>query len=476
MTLFHRLASVLRWLVRRDAAEQELDDELQGFIDLSAAAKVRDGVPPAEARRLAAIELGGIEQAKERVRTTRHGGWLDEVGPDVRYALRIFAKRPGFTIVVILTLALGIGANTAIFSLIDALLLRSLPVRAPQELLLLQFQPSDESSPSDSVSYAIVGALADRHEIFAGLAGFSGSEFTVGPAGSASHVSGALVTGGYYETLGLNAAVGRLLTHDDDRRGAQPVAVISYGFWERHFARSATAVGQVLPLNGVPVIVVGVSPRGFVGANVGSIADITIPVAALPQVAPDAAPLLGPGNFWLRVLARPRSSVSVAQAEARLASIWPHIADSVIAPHWPASRRQAMAAGVSRLAPGATGWTFLRGIYEKPLVVLMAMVALVLLIACANVASLLLAQASARRREIAVRLAIGAGRVRIVRQLLIESSLLSAFGALLGVGLAWLSGRVLVNLISTGPARVVFDLTPNWHSSHSRARLRSRPV
>jgi predicted permease len=465
MTLLHRLASILRWLFNRNRAEQGLDDELQAFIDISAAEKMRDGLPPAEARRLAKLELGGIEQAKERVRTYRHGASLDEVGWDLRYAFRMFVKNPSFTVVVVLTLALGIGANTAIFSLIDALMLRWLPVRNPQELVQLTLQtPGERRVPvGGSFSYAIVRALADQHEIFTGVAGFSGFSFDVGFPGSVNRVPGAMVTGGYYETLGLNPVIGRLLTREDDEPGAPLVAVISYGYWERQPARSPGAVGQTVRVNGVPVTVVGVSPRGFVGANVGSIADITMAVAALPEVNPTAAPLLGPGNFWLRILARPRAGVSMPQATARLNAVWPEISEPVIAPHWPASRRKAIADSVFEMSPGGTGWTYLREVYRKPLFVLMAVVGLVLLIACANVASLLLARAPARQREIAVRLAIGAGRARIVRQLLIESTLLSLIGAGVGVGLAWVSGRFLVSVISTGPAQIAFDLTPNWH-------------
>jgi hypothetical protein len=356
MTHLHRLASMVRWLFDRESTEKELDDELQAFIELSTADKMRGGVPPAEARRQATLELGGIEQAKERVRTCRHGAWLDEAGRDLRYALRMFARNPGFVLVIVLTLALGIGANTAIFSLIDALMLRWLPVRNPQELVQLKMQLPDGTGPagqgsSQSFSYAIVRALADQKEIFAGVAGFSGFIFTTGSAESIRTVPGALVTGAYYETLGLNPAAGRLLTRADDERGAALVAVISDGYWERQFLRS----------------------------------------------------------------------------------------------------------------PGGTGWTFMREIYLKPLMVLMAVVALVLLIACANVASLMLARASARQREIAVRLAIGAGRGRIVRQLLTESTLLSLIGAAFGILLAWAAGRVLVSAISSGPFPVEFDLTPNGH-------------
>ena len=464
MTLLHRLASVVGWLFHRQRAEQALDDELQEFIDMSAADKVRDGLSPSQARRLAVLELGGAEQVKERVRIHRHGGWLDEIGRDVRYALRMFVRNPGFTGVIVVTLALGIGANTAIFSLIDALMLRWLPVRNPQELVQVSLQaPGARSAGGATLSSAIVGAVADQREIFSSVGGFSRFTFDVGPPGALGTVSGAIVTGGYYETLGLNALVGRLLTAEDDVPGAPLVAVASYGYWDRQLGGSPDAIGQPLLINGVPVTVVGVSPRGFVGATVGFIADITIATAALPQVSPSAAPLLGKGNFWLRALARPRDGVSIGQATARLNAVWPQISDAVIAPHWSADRRKAMASSVFGLSRGGTGWTYLREVYRKPLLVLMAVVGLVLFIACANVASLLLARASARQREIAVRLAIGAGRGRIVRQLLIESTLLSLIGAAFGIGLAWACGRFLVNMISTGADQVVFDLAPNWH-------------
>ena len=464
MTLLHRFASVLDWLLHRDRAEQRLDEELQAYLDLSAAEKVRDGLSPAEARRLAKIELGGIEQAKERVRTYRHGGRLDEMWRDVRYAIRLFRRNPGFTIVIVLTLSLGIGANTAIFTLIDALMLRWLPVRNPQELVQISLQPRGATAPGgESLSYAIVGALAEQREIFAGVAGFSASSFEVEVPDGVTRVRGALVTGDFYGTLGLNPVLGRLLTRQDDAPGAPLVAVLSYGYWEQQFARSPNAIGQVLRINGVPVSIIGVSPRDFVGANVGATADLTLPVAAVPRVIPTAALLLGPGNFWLRVLARPQAGVSDEQAAARLNTIWPKIAEGVISPRWPASRRQEMAESVFHLTPGGTGWTYLREIYTKPLFVLMAGVGLLLLIACANVASLLLARASARQREMAIRLAMGAGRERIVQQLLVESLVLASVAAVFGMALAWLTGAFLIDLISTGPNEIVFDLTPNAH-------------
>jgi predicted permease len=462
MTLLHRFRSVIRWLLHREKAEQALDQELQTYIDLSASDKIRDGVPPAEARRLAALELGGLEQVKERVRTRRHGALLDALGGDLRYAFRMFAKNRGVMVVIVLTLALGIGANTAIFSLIDALMLRWLPVPNPHELVQLRLH-TPGARPSESFSYPLARALADQKDIFAGVAGFSGFSFNVGPPGSVNRVGAAVVTGNFFETLGLKPIIGRLLRQEDDEPEAPLVAVISYGYWERQFARNPGTVGQAIVMNGVPVTIVGVSPRGFTGANVGSNAGVTIAAAALPQISPQSRTLLEKGNIWLRVLARPKEGVSIPAAEQRLAALWPEMSEDVISPTWPPFLKKAMAEGVFEIVPGGTGWTYLRQIYRKPLLVLMALVALVLLIACANVASLLLARASARQREIAMRLAIGAGRGRIMRQLMTESLLLSFIGAVFGLLLAWWSGRFLVNMISSGPAPVEFDLTPNWH-------------
>ena len=464
MTLLHRLVSIARWILRREHSERDLDAELQAFIDLSAADKTREGVAPADARRLAVLEIGGVEQVKERVRTGRHGGTLDEIGRDIRYAFRMLTRNPGFSAVVVVTLALGIGANTAIFSLIDALMLRSLPVRNPHELVQLTMRLPDAKGPADdSFSYAIVRALADRKEIFAGVAGFTGYTFTAGSGESIRKVPGALVTGEYYETLGLTPASGRLLTRLDDQPGAPLAVVISDRYWEREFGRHPGVVGQSLLLNGAPATIVGVSPPGFVGANVGSPADMTVAIGAFGSVNRLIGEVSGPGNFWLRILARPAPGLSPTQANARLATAWAQMWDAVIASHWPTARRQAFAEARWQLEPGGTGWSFMRDIYRMPLMVLMAVVAVVLLIACANVASLMLARASARQREAAVRLALGAGRGRIIRQLLIEAVLLAAIGAAFGVLLAWTSGRALVEAISTGPWPVTFDLTPDLH-------------
>jgi predicted permease len=439
----------LKWLLPgyRRAQEKDMKEELE-----SLAAMAEPG------------ELGNLTRAAEEARAVWGWMFLEQLYRDAQYAFRTLRHNPGFTTTAVLSLALGIGANTAIFSLIDAVMLRWLPVPDPQELVQLKLRSARAAAhPVDTLSYAIVGALANRKDIFSNACGFNAAIFDVGPSSSVNRVQGAWVTGDYYETLRLNPAAGRLLGPADDRLGAPAVAVIGYGYWERQFAGNPDAVGQSMRVNGVPVTIVGVSPRGFTGANVGVVADVTVAIATVPQLAPAAAGLLGPGNFWLHVLARP--SVSIPQASARLAAAWPQMSDQVISTAWPAERRKEMAESTFELAPGGTGYTYLRERFKKPLLVLMGVTALVLLIACANVASLLLARATVRQREISVRLAIGAGRGRIIRQLLTESTLLSLLGAALGVWLAWLTSSFLLRILSGGGSSpsIVFDLTPNWH-------------
>jgi len=382
---------------------------------------------------------------------------------DLRYARRMLRKNPAFTVTAVLSLALGVGANTAIFSLIDALLLRTLPVRDPQQLV--QVTLTIAGVRADSFSYPAVRALQQQMDVLSALAGFSPAVFNAGVRGETERTRGAWVTGGFYQTMQLEPVIGRLLTPDDDRPGggtAGPVAVITDGYWERMFRRDQGAIGQRLLIEGSPVTIVGVSPPGFSGADVGQIADITIPLGTLAPITPERANRLEAGSQWLRVLARPKPGVSAAQVRARLAVLWPAIAKSLLRPQMPPERRKAELASVVDIVPGGTGWSSLRRQFTQPLLVLMAVVALVLLIACANVANLLLARATARQKEIAIRLAIGAGRGRLIRQLLTESMLLSVLGSALGVVFAYAGSRLLLELLSSGRIdSIVLDLHPD---------------
>ena len=352
----------------------------------------------------------------------------------MRYASRDLARHPGFALATILILALGIGANTGIFSLIDSLLLRTLPVPEPHRLV--QILLIERGRRGDSLSYPVVRVLQEQPDLFAGVCGFSGASFSAGPRGAAERTQGAWVSGGCFQALGIQPFVGRLLGPDDDTPGAEPAAIVSYGFWERRLARDPLAIGQPILLDGRAVTLVGVTARGFTGAEVGWVADVTLPLATIPVMQPGSR-LLEPNQQWLRVLARLRPDGSIQDAQVRLTAVWPQLRHYANTPTMQSERRQVLMNSTLAVVPGGTGWSDLRRQFTQPLTVLMAGVVLILLVACANVANLLIARAAARRREFALRLAIGAGRGRLVRQLLTESLLLSGGAGAVGVLIAY---------------------------------------
>jgi len=455
MRQFDKLRLRLRSLLHRRAIERELDDEIHFHLDQLVEEEIAAGLSPSEARNSALRKMGTLSQWQERCRDVRGVSVIDDLIRDLHYAGRSLRHNPGFGSVAVLSIALGIGANTAIFSIIEALLLRSLPVPNPRELVQLNMVVN--GTPNDSFSYPEITALAQRTDVFRNLGGFSGNSYAVGPAGATERTPGARVSGGFFPALELRPQEGRLLGPEDDEPGAPLVAVISDGYWERSFHRDPLAIGKTILVEGLPTEIVGVTPAGFTGANVGDPTDLTMTFQAMLRLYPDRPTELAANNHHNRILARPAAGLTLEQATARLNVVWSAIAETFVTPQTPPKRREALLKSSLTLTSGATGWTPLRGQYAKPLYLLLAITGLVLLIACANVASLLLARCTARRREIAVRLAIGAGRERIVRQLLVESFLLVAIGAVLGVGFAQFGSHLLLRLVSPGPKPLPID-------------------
>lgn len=452
-----------RRLISRARLETQLDAELRDHFDRLVADHRRAGHADAEARRLARLEFGGLDQVKEACRDERGTRWVDDTLQDIRYGLRGFRKHPAFAVVACLTLALGVGANLTVFTMVDAVLLRPLPV--PDASSLVTLTRWLQNNPSEHFSYPQVVAMSERRDLFSSVAGIGSATFHVGTPETLEPVGGAWVSGHFYDTLLLVPAAGRLLTAADDQPGAAPAAVISYDYWKRRFGGAGGTIGKAVLIEGQPVPIVGVTPRGFLGATVGERADITLAINATKVLAPedDRTTI---DSRWIRVLARPAASLSRDQLQSRLDVVWPQILDATTRTAMsPEARKRALTMTLT-VEDGATGTSRLRRDLAVPLTAALALVTLVLAIACVNVANLLLARGATRTHEIALRLAIGASRSRIVRQLLVESALLAAAGAAAGLLIASIGSAALAALIETraaGPdGEIAFlDVAPN---------------
>jgi len=388
---------------------------------------------------------------------------MTNLSQDIRFSLRMLRKNPGFTTVAILTLALGIGANTAIFSLIDAVMLRLLPVERPEELLQIGMMTPKfgNGGPRTTYTNPLWEELRDHQDVFSGLLAWGSSSFNLARGGVVQNVRGIYASGGYFAALGVQPAAGRLLTVNDDKRGCAGVAVLSYGFWQEHFGRAASAIGSTIPLEGHPFEIVGVSAPGFFGAEVGKSFDVATPICSEAILEGKNSALDRRSSWWFRVMGRPKPGFSREQIAARLAVLSPQIFAATVPANWNPAQQASFRNWQLVTLPGSAGLSQLRRAYDLPLKLLMGIAGLVLLIACANIASLMLARAAARRKEIAVRLAVGASRLRLVRQLLTECVVLSVSGAFLGILVAQWASRLLVRYISTGNNKLFLDLAPD---------------
>jgi predicted permease len=376
---------------------------------------------------------------------------------DLRLAIRSLTATPIVTCVAILSLALGIGANTAMFSLVDSLILRALPVPEPQRLAIL----TDRPPQGEWWTNPIWEAVRD-HSVFDRAFAWSTQQFDLAPAGESQMVDGIYASGEMYSTLGVNAILGRTLRASDDRRGggdAGPVAVISYAFWQRQYGGAADAVGRTLSIGGRPFTIVGVTAPDFFGPDIGRAVDVTIPLGCEPLIRGRESFLDRRSTWWLTVMGRLAPSQTLDSATQRLRGLQAQIREATLPPEWPAAEQAAYLKEPFTLMPGATGISMLRERYARPLVTILIVVSIVLLVACANIANLLLARATARRHEWSVRIALGASRWRLVRLLLTESLLLSAVGAAIGVLIARWGSQVLLRQLTNQASRVFLDLS-----------------
>src|SRR5215813_2603960 len=453
----------LRSLFRRAQVERELDEELRYHIGRQTEELIAKGMTEEEARYAAQRALGGIEQRKEECRDMRRVNLIENTLQDLRYAGRTLRRSPVFTVVAILSLALGIGANAAIFQLLNAVRLRSLPVADPQELAEAQIAGGNggygiQNGVNSELTYALWERIRQRQEAFSGIFAWGNADSSIGRGTETRRVRNLWVSGDLFPVLGVRPIRGRLFTAADDRRGCGSAAgaVISYEFWQSYFGGEDSAIGKTLIIREQPLTVIGVTPPEFYGLEVGKSFDVAFPICTR------AGALDKLDFFWLVVMGRLKPGWTLAKASAQLNTISPGVFEATAPPGYSASTSERYRNFRLTALPAGRGVSRLRTNYGTSLWLLLGITGLVLLIACANLANLMLALANARDREIAVRVALGASRGRLIRQTLCESLLLAGSGAALGAGLARLMSRSLISFLTTEGNPLRLDLSSDW--------------
>jgi predicted permease len=436
-SLLQRATSLLRNVMHREQDEREIAAEVNAHLSLLIDEKVRSGMRPEEAERAAHIELGGVEQVKELVRDARAGAWLDSLVRDCRFALRISRKNSGFTAVVVLTLALGIAANTTVLSWISATLLNPIPGVAHTSDLVTVMRGDRSDHPTPPFSYPDLHDLSERTQTFSGLLGYHDDYMSLTGAAKPERLYGALTTANYFDVLGVRPILGRaFLPEEGTPPNGAAVIVIGYSVWQNHFAGDPQIVGKMIQINRHPYTVIGVAPRDFTGCAPGLRAELWIPLSMDRDVWGFNRPAYR-GIFWLNVLGKLRQGVTKNQAEAELDLLMRGIAERFPEDHRD-SPNEISLDPLWRSPFGINGYLY------KVLPMLLGLAGVLLLLACANVASLLLVRSVGRRREIAIRLGMGASRKQIIRQFLIESLLLALLGGTAAIAITVWTSRSLV--------------------------------
>ena len=435
---------------------EEIDDNLARGMTLDAA------------RAAAHRKLGNTTRIREEIYTMNSLGFVETVWQDLRYGARLLRRNPTFAIVAILTLALGTGANTAIFQLVDAVRLRTLPVERPEELADVRIvkAPNGRTGQFNGrwpmLSYPLYLRIKEQQQVFSAFAAWGTATFDLSQGGEERPAQALWVSGEFFSTLGVRPAAGRLLTPSDDVKGCAPGVVLGHAFWQREYAGDPSAVGRTILLDGHRFDIVGVTAAEFYGVDVGRGFDVAAPVCAEPIVRGRNSGLEKSDTWFLGGIGRLKPGVTVEQAGAHLAGLSKGILTATVSPRYTVADAKDYTEMEIGARPASGGVSGLRRNYGDSLNILLGVTGLVLLIACANLANLMLARASAREREVAVRLAIGASRRRIVRQMLSESLLIAALGAALGLIVAQWFGRSLVAFLSTTDSPLFVDLAPDW--------------